>query len=297
MKLFDLFITITVSACTLLSCNKSISPDSKPIIAVSIEPQHYLLDNIVGDSIDIATMLPPNADPENFEPPISTLKQLSNAKAYIAIGNMPFETQLISRSGIASNPSVLTLSFDSLQTITGTHGEGHNHRHVYDPHIWTSLHNCKIMAEQMLSAAIKVDPKNKQYYTSRYNALINRLDSIDSALSLKLAPSRGDIILVQHPSLSYYARDYRLTQIHLGAEHKEITPTQMANAIKTATANGTAATFVSEGDYDSERMQAIAHQAGAKIVTANTIGYDFIDQLTALSNEIAKNHASHDRKQ
>ena len=62
-----------------------------------------------------------------------------------------------------------------------------------------------------------------------------RLDSIDNAITARLAPHKGDSFIVWHPSLSYFARDYGLNQVVVGgSEHKESSIADLKESIDTA---------------------------------------------------------------
>lgn len=277
----------------LSACSTNKRPQSSPLtVAVSIEPQNYLLQRIVGDSIRIVTMLPPDADPENYEPSIKLLKELNNSRLYFTIGNMPFERQLLSRSGIGHNGSTEIISASALQNISGTHSHD-SHSHLSDPHIWTSPANCLVMAQQMLDAVTKIDPDNAGYYRARFSRLKQQLDSLNHSIAARLAPCAGDMIIVAHPSLSYFARDYGINQLYFGAENKEITPVQLRNVIDSARSMQHAVTMVSEAAYNADRTQAIARQAGARSVEINTLGRNFLQQLDTLSIQLARSHNAH----
>lgn len=282
----------------LSSCSSGTQhSSSRPTVAVSIEPQRYLLQRIVGDSMRIVTMLPPDADPENYEPSIKLLRELNDSRIYFAVGNMPFEDQLLARSGVDKNGTTKLISAASLQNISGTHGHEHEdhpaHHDAADPHIWTSPANCLVMARQMLEAVTQLDPDNSGYYTARFNLLKQELDSLNTLFAARLAPCAGDMIIVEHPSLSYFARDYGISQLYFGAENKEITPTRLRNVIDSARSVQHAVTMVSEAAYNAARTQAIAQQAGASSVEINTLGNDFLQQLSKLSIQLADSHNAH----
>ena len=58
------------------SCSSYTSEGGNKIITVSIEPQRWILERIVGDKFEVNTILSVGADPENFEPSLSDMKKL-----------------------------------------------------------------------------------------------------------------------------------------------------------------------------------------------------------------------------
>lgn len=277
-------------------CNSGSGSSTRPTIAVSIEPQRYLLERIAGDKFDIATMLPPDADPENYEPTLGLLKQLNSAKIYFAVGNMPFEQQLLTRSGLADSGDGRVVTASQLQNISDTHGHDSDHHHsASDPHVWTSPANCLAMARQMLDAVVKADPANESFYRERFASLQQSLDSLNEVISNRLLPCKGDMVIVEHPSLSYFARDYGLNQLYFGAENKEITPNHLRSVIDSASTHSHAVTMVCEAAYNADRTRSIARQAGAPTVEINTLSHNFLSQLDELSVKLANSHHAHDQ--
>ena len=59
------------------SCTKKAAEDGRPILAVSLEPQRYMLEQIVGDNFRIVALMPNGDNPETFDPsPASRISQL-----------------------------------------------------------------------------------------------------------------------------------------------------------------------------------------------------------------------------
>ncbi len=260
-------------------------------VAVSIKPQHTLLKAITGDSVNIVTILPPNADPENFEPTVSAIKSLANSSIYFAIGNMPFESQLLEKTGISTSKEHSVYTAESIQTISGTHSHEADGRHdTLDPHVWTSIRNCRAIASIMLEALKTEDPERAGYYTRRYTKLISRLDSLDKTINAKLTECNGDILLTEHPSLSYFARDYGLNQVYFGAEHKEITPQRIQSVIDYVIAQKRPAIMITESEQNASRHSSVVKQTNATVAIVNTLGSDFLEQLDSLASKIQHNH-------
>lgn len=262
----------------LASCRKN---DGKKTIAVSIEPQRAILEQIVGDRFTVTTILPSGANPETFEPTMKTRKDVDDAVAYFTVGAMPFEQRL------ASTLPGDVLSVDVSKGITpvyGTHDhegheghEGHSHGSA-DPHTWTSVKNARVMAKNMYDAVLKLDPKGSDYYSERYNRLVSHLDSLDREFTRRLAPSAGKAFAVWHPSLSYFARDYGLEQISVGFENKELSPKRMAEVAEHARQEGVTVLFFQK-EYDSRQARSFADELGTKLITINPLDYDWESQL------------------
>ena len=204
MKTKILYILIFALAFVASSCKRETS-NTKPTITVSLEPQKFFLDKIVGDSIEVVCLLQNGANPENYEPSVNDLMAIENSVAYIKMGNVGFEQVLIEKISQNKSIPIYNCSKD-ITLIMGTHDccEHHNHEHgdecseeqhhhesSADPHTWTSIKNAKIIARNMLDVVVKVDSANANFYTSNYNNLISALDSLDNYATTQLASHKG----------------------------------------------------------------------------------------------------------
>lgn len=298
-----LYILVAVIAVVMSGCgDKSKSIVGKPTITVSLEPQKYFLDKIVGDKIQVECLLKNGANPENYEPAMSDLMTLQRSVAYLKMGNVGFEQVLVDK--LAQNDESL-LVYDSshgIDFIMGTHDccehqhhnhehgdesvEGHNHALSADPHTWTSVINAKIIARNMLDVVLDVDSANTDYYNANYNSLIASLDSLDNYASAKLAPHKGEAFLVWHPSLSYFARDYGLEQISVGQIGKELSAQQLQTQIDNAR-NHNAHVFFFQKEFDSQQASVLNKQIGAKMININPLSYEWETEIRRVIDAIA----------
>lgn len=276
----------TVALAIIFSCSK---PEHSPTLAVSIEPQRFLLEQIAGPKWKVTTLLTSNSDPENFDPPVSVLRSAMGARAYFMVGGMPFEKKIV-ESMLQTSPIETIDCSQGIELLHGTHESCAEHHHHdaddTDPHVWSSVKNARVMASNMLDGLIKIDPENTDYYRDNYSRLAQRLDSLDSAIASTLAPYSGKSFMVWHPSLSYFARDYTLEQIAIGMENKEMSAGEFRRRIDMARHHNASVLFLQPG-YDAGRSAEVALQAGADTCTVNLLDYDFIAALSRVANAIA----------
>lgn len=265
-----------------------------PEITVSIPPLEYFAKAIGGDSIAVTTLLPAGADPETFEPGVGVMRAIAQSGALATTGTLRFEETILSNLR-ANNPSLKTFPMsEGIALIYGTHehhrDEPHTHSHnagEADPHIWSSVKNARIIADNMLNAIITADPAHRDYYTRRHAALRQRLDSLDSEFASQL--QGADAFLIWHPSLSYFARDYGLHQIAFNVENKETSPLQMQNSLREASGRTPSAFFIPEGT-DSRRADAIAAETGIKPTAVNLMSDNWETPLRTVAETLAAAH-------
>lgn len=286
MKIVKIIVSIA-SICSLMGCREKVADEGK--LTVSIEPQRFLLESIAGPKWHVTSLLSRGEDPENFDPPMSALRDLYDSKAYFPVGTIEFEHHLLEHTD--GGPTVFDTS-QGITLISGTHCNHHDkeyaddHHHDTDPHIWSSLRNARIMAGNMLDAMISIDPADSAQYRENYRKLTMRLDSAAKVIERNLAPVKGESFMVWHPSLSYFAADYGLHQIPLGMDNKEMSVSTFRSNIDYARTKGARVLILQPG-FDSGQTAGIAAQAGIDSYTANTLAYDLIGELLQVSRIIA----------
>ena len=284
-----LHILAVVAAAMLTACTGS---HRRPTLAVSVEPQRALLQEIVGDKYQVVTLLSNGANPESFDPTIKTRTDVDNADIYFTTGFLPFE------KGIAEtlNPEVKVADTSAgITPIYGTHshhhdGEAAEHLHdsnEADPHTWASVRNARTIAANMAREVMAVDPANAEFYRANLARLTSRLDSLDAAITAKMASAASRAFAVWHPSLSYFARDYGLQQLSVGFENKEVSPRQMARVTDEAREHGVRVFFF-QADYDSRQAATLNKAMGTRMVTINPLAYDWEAELTKVADELTK---------
>ncbi len=275
------FVALT-AACT---SKKTETEDTAKIVSVSIEPQRWIMEQIGGDRLKVVSFLPGDANPENFDPPMSALKNAAESVIYMRMGHLPWENNLIKRV-VASNPDIKVVDTSAgIELIHGTHDHGHAHPHMdgVDPHTWSSVKNAKIIAANMYEAIKEADAANAEYYTKRYEKLSQRLDSLDNAFTERLAPIKGESVLVWHPSLSYFARDYGINQISIGMENKETTPRGMQRQMDIAGTHNPIAFFV-QPQMDGAKSEAVVKKSGARKFVIHPLSYNWLAEMESITD-------------
>lgn len=290
---FRIIYIWTVIGLVISAVLSGCSADSNQrMLTVSIEPQQYLLEKIVGDKWEVNALLTKGADPESFDPPMSAMKTAIRGAAYFKLGHTAFEDALIPRLSLANGDTMMVIDTSvGIPLIAGGHGhdsedhDSHCHHHDFDPHIWSSVKNAKIMAENMLQGVITLDPSNEKYYRDNFNKLICSLDSLDTAIREITGRKEGASFITWHPSLTYYAQEYGLNQISLGSENKEMSADMFRNKIEEAQRNHAVA-FLVQPEYDQDRSRDIAGQAGAKTVSINLLEHDWPGEMLRVAHAV-----------
>lgn len=280
-------ILLTVLAMILGGCGDG-QKDDRPAIAVSFEPQAWMLKQIVGDDFDVVTLLPAGSDPETYQPSISTMKGLGKAEAYFTLGTDGFEKSLT--SNISSNfPELKVVDCtEGVDKIVGTHGhqdhDGHDHEwDEFDPHMLSSIRNSILIADNIVRYMTVIQPEKAETYRETGEILKRRLQAMDDSITKMNLKGKG--FAMRHPSLSYFARDYSLDQIALQTAGKEASPMQLRRQMEQIKDSDTKV-FIIEKEHASPGDEETARHLGLKTLEVSLNSADWLSDLMRTANEI-----------
>ncbi len=263
--------------------------DGRQVVALSFDSQRYLLEAIAGDDFDAVVLLPAGSDPETFEPDMRAMRGLEEAQVYLTTSTLGFETSIKQR--VRSNyPDLKVIDIsDGIDVLTHTHevaGEAHEHPEG-DPHLLASLRNARIVSRNILASVVALNPDSSEKYCRRYDALDRRLAQADARVDsmLHAGNAAGGSFVVMHPSLSYYARDYGLTQIPLETDGKEATPRQLEQRLQDARTADVRALFYERGKSEAQARE-IAASLGVEAWPIYLNGDDFMTQIMDISEHM-----------
>jgi len=251
---------------------------------VTLPPLKYLVREIIGDDFPIEVMLPSGASPETYEPVPQQLIAAEKAQLIFTTGLLDFENTLVGKIGRASK--VVNLS-GGITLIAGNcdENQGHAHGHGVDPHIWASPKELIIMAKNIYNAIAPLYPDSTKY-TDNYNKLTVKLNTLDSLITNKLQRSGARCFLIYHPALTYYARDYGLTQISIEDEGKEPSATKLKALIITAKEEKIDKIFY-QRQFSQAVVQSIAAETGARMVEIDPLKEDAVANIIDITSLIA----------
>lgn len=291
-------LTLTVALISLVSCNNSAKniDNQQKVITVSVLPQKYFVERIVGEQFTINVMIPPGASPVTYEPSPKQMKDLVHSEVYIRIGHIEFEKSWMKKlqsinpeMDIIDQSEVATLIEPEHEHGHDHHHEGHHH-HGVDPHIWTSPKQVKKQIEFIFQYFTKQYPEYASEFTTNYNLFVNQVDSLDQYVSQTLEPHRSKKFLIFHPALSYIARDYGLQQISIEIDGKEPTPSNIQEIIEVAKSENIKVVFI-QRQFSTHNAEVIAKEIGGSVVQIDPLDYNWAQSITMITNEIAKSYS------
>ena len=277
-----------------IACNGG-NKTTENIISVTIEPQRYFTERIVGDKFIINSIVPSGQSPETYDPTPQQMIQIGKSLAYFQIGFIGFEQAWMDNIK-KNNPNleVFDLS-ENMQLLQSPeieeceHGEGEHHHHEGpDPHIWNSISGAKTIAANILKALQTLDKENSDYYQKNYEELLVEIDSTAQTIKQSLQNIPSKTFIIYHPALTYFAAENGLTQLCIEMDGKEPSPAQLKDLVKAAHDNDAKVVFIQQ-EFDQKNAELIAKETGCNLVRINPLDYNWSKEMTliakALSNE------------
>ena len=273
---------------------------AKPIVLVSILPQHTFVQKIAQDKVDIHLMVKPGSSPHSYEPKPSQMVALSNADLYFSIG-VEFENVWLDRFK-AQNPTLPFIDIsEGIQKIaigahhhhdTQHHEDHHHHEHEkkqgLDPHTWTSPKNVKIMAQNIYNALAKLDPENQAFYKKNLDLFLEEIEATNAQIRTLLheLPTQSTF-LVFHPSWGYFAAEYDLVQVAVEVDGKSPKPKDIMRIIEEAKEENARVIFA-QPEFSDKSAQIIAKESGIKVLKISPLSPDWSKNLITMAQALAK---------
>ena len=307
-KIYRFFMVIlgfilVLAGCSEGSKEESISTSDKIEIVTTLFPQYDFARQIVGDKAEVTLLLPPGMESHSYEPTPADMIKINKANLFIYTGQLmePWAHKMI-ESVDSEQVKVLDVSqgipllasneedeqhHDHEAEVEGhEHSEDDGHHHTYDPHIWTSPQNAKVMVNNILEALCEVDPQNADYYKANAQAYQLQLDNLNDEFEVVVSNSKHDTIYHSGRfAMQYLMEQYGVNYVSapFEAEPSAALVAQVINEIK---ANNIPAIYYEEL-ITPKIAQMISEETGAQMLLLhschNVSKEDFDNDVTYLS--------------
>ena len=187
-------------------------------VTVTFDALYEFASAIGGERVSISKIIPDGVNAHHFEPRARDLAALHYADLFIMSG-FGFEPWADAAARAAGNSALIVIDasrgVEPIALDCGEHCNSHKHSHhhgAYDPHIWLSLRNAVIMAENIKLAFIDADPGGADYYRQNFADFTGRLDALFDEYYRRFQSVQNRVIVVSHAVFSYLCRDFGLFQ-------------------------------------------------------------------------------------
>jgi len=246
-----------------------------PIVATTADLKS-LAESIGGDKVHVVALVPPNTDPEEYQPKPQDLARLKSAQMVLRVG-LDFDLWLDRLVPQAGNPAIrrggpghVDASFGiTLLDVRGAQvGPVGGHAHGSgNPHYWLDPANAEMITASIFEALVRLDPANAQHYQRQRMMFLDMLSRRIESWQRALAPVQGRPLIAYHNNWSYFARRFRLNIAGYIEPRPGVppTPAHLAGLIKLAQAQQIKA-VVRQPHEPQKNAEFVAAKSGAVIV-------------------------------
>lgn len=273
------YTILFISMLLLMSCHRQPQAGERPILTVTLEPLRYFTEAIAGEHFKVVSMVPDGSSPETYDPTPQQMVALSQSTAYLRIGYIGFEQNWIDKLQ-GNSPELpffdMSAGIDLIREESKMHGD-HIHEGGIEPHIWNSCRNARLIAQNICQTLCQLDSIHTDYYQNRLDSLNLIIDNTEHEVRNYLTQA-DSTFLIYHPALSYFARDYGLTQISIEEGGKEPSPAHLKALIEQSGHKKARIIFVQQ-EFDTRNAELIAKEAQLKIVPINPLSYHWDEEM------------------
>ena len=283
-----IYVILVAALFALSACKPRMQTEKERFLTVSIEPLRFFTQAIAGDKFRITTMVPDGSNPETYDPTPQQLVDLGRSKAFLRIGYIGYE--LVWADKLKQNAPGVEF-FDMSQGVDliaeeGFEHHGHIHSAGVEPHIWASTINAHIIIENICHALERIDPKNASFYKHNADSMTQVVQATDHTIRQYLKNNKPTF-LIYHPSLSYFARDYGLTQLSIEEDGKEPLPSRLQSLIRQCREDSVRVIFIQK-EFDTKNAEMITKEIGASVITINPLNYHWDKEMIDIAKSLVQ---------
>ena len=277
MKTGNVIISLALAIAFLfIACGRQeekISPtaEKKLNIVSTVAPITSIVENVGGDKIKLAGIIPEGIDSHTFEPIPSDAKLLSRADLIIINGlDLEIPTVKLAEANLKQGASILSLGQKTLKESDYVYDfsfpkeKGHP-----NPHLWLNPEYAMSYATTARGELIRLDPANKSTYEQNAAAFLKKLEALDQAITeaVKTIPQNNRRLLTYHDSWPYFARRYGFQVIGAAqpSDFSDPSPREVARLIEQIRKEKVPALFGSEV-FPSPVLEQIARETKSRYI-------------------------------
>jgi ABC-type Zn uptake system ZnuABC Zn-binding protein ZnuA len=252
--------------------------------------------NVAGDRLEVATLMPLGLDPHAFEPTPQDVARVGESDILIVNGagfeewlqevldNAGGKRLVIEASAgltsrepspdeAAAHAHAEEAHADEAHADEAHADEAHaDHAHEGDPHFWLDPTNAIRYAENIRDGLSQADPEGAAAYAANADAYIAQLRELDAWIETEIAqiPPDRRLLVTNHESLGYFADRYGLRLV--GAVVPSVTTgaapsaQQLAALADLIRATGAPAIFLETG-ANADLAEQLREETGIAVVT------------------------------
>ena len=164
----------------------------------------------------------------------------------------------------------------------GDEHDHHGHSHEYDPHIWLSPKNAKIMAQNICSSLIQQFPAYQSTFETNLSNLLLQLEQLQTYGEEQLSDLSCRELITFHDGFAYFAEAFGLTILEAVEEESgsEASAQELIHLIQMVQEHNLPAIFT-ETNGSTSSAQVISAETGTQIYSLDMAmaGEDYFESM------------------
>lgn len=278
LSLFLLAIVMLAGGCAGKTDGKTAAKDDKKLkVVATIYPVYEFVKQVGGDKVEVSMLVPPGAEPHDWEPTAKDLVKIKGAKllVYQGSGLEPVD-KLLAKDILGEAVPV-----EAGKGLVKVHEEAahkddkkdkeHDHDHQ-DVHVWLDPQLAQKEVEAIAAALVAADSGNADYYKKNAQGYIEQLKALDEEYKKGLANLSRKELVTSHTAFAYLAERYGLEQVGIMglSPDAEPTPEKMAEVAKYCREHQVKYIFF-ETLASPKLSETLAKETGAQLLVLNPI--------------------------
>ncbi len=275
-------VLLLLSGLVLAGCAAAAKPAARNAVGADGSPnvlavETFLADiaqNVAGDRLPVAALIPIGVDPHAFEPTPQDVARIAESQVLIANG-AGFEGWL---QNIMANAGGERLVIEAAAGLTSRHpGEAEVSQDEHgdaggDPHFWLDPLSVIRYVENIRAGLSQADPAGADIYAANATAYIAKLRDLDAWITeqVRQVPEERRLLVTNHESFGYFADRYgfRVVGTVIPSVSTSASPSaqQLAQLVDRLRATGAPAIFLETG-ANPQLANQLSQEIGVAVVT------------------------------
>jgi zinc transport system substrate-binding protein len=253
-------------------------------VVASVYPVYEFARQVGGDRIELTMLVPPGAEPHDWEPTAREMVAIKSAKLFLYHG-AGFENidKLLTKEALGATQAVAVS--DGIPVIKGDDDHDHHGGHA-DSHIWLDPVLAQREVATIAAALEAADPQNAAHYRQNADRFSKELAALDGEYRSGLENLPGRTIVTSHAAFGYLTKRYNLEQMPIMglSPDSEPTPERLAAIVRFCRQHNVKYIFF-ETIVNPRLAETLAKETGARLLVLNPL-----ENLTEAEVKQGKNY-------
>jgi ABC-type Zn uptake system ZnuABC Zn-binding protein ZnuA len=259
------------AACGRQEQKPAATAEKKLNVVTTVAPITSIVENIAGDKIHLAGIIPEGINSHTFEPIPSDSKLLSRADLIILNGlDLETPTLKLAQANLKPGAAIFSLGDKTIKEADYIFDFSFPKEQVHpNPHLWLNPEYAMRYATLVRDELIRLDPNNKTVYEQNAAQILKRLEALDQAIkeAVETIPQNNRRLLTYHDSWPYFSRRYGFQVIGAvqPSDFADPSPREVVRLIEQIRKEKVPAVFGSEV-FPSPVLEQIAREAKSRYI-------------------------------